>query len=66
MGVGQKKNFYLQSKKKYAHFSANIHSFSNFFFKLKFTLGLLLASKNPILGKIVDVKVYGNLNAFAW
>ena len=31
MDVNQKNNFYFWSKTKYAHFSADIHSFSIFF-----------------------------------
>ena len=61
MDVTLKKNFYFRSKTKYAHFSFDIYSFLKLFFKSKITLGLLLGCKNPIFGKEVDLKVYGNL-----
>ena len=63
MGVTLKKNFYFRSKTKYCMLVSPplFTLFQNFFLKWKITLGLLLGCKNPISGKIVDLKVYCKL-----
>ena len=62
MGVTLKKNFYFRSKTKYAHFSADIHSFSKLFFlNERSHLDYYLDAKIRFREKIVNLKVYGNL-----